>query len=110
MTFGSTQRPEGFRELEQLRRLTNVIRLGRVQHIGETEIVLDDGAVPTSADTAHIDCTADGSCNGLISCPPGLPCTVHCSGSGSCFQYIDCTAATACLINCEEHINGFEPI
>ena len=47
-------------ELEQLRRITNVIRLGRVQRIDATEIVLDGGTVPTSVDTAHIDCTADG--------------------------------------------------
>lgn len=47
-------------ELEQLRRLKNVVRLGRVRRIDATEIVLDDGTMPTSADTAHIDCTADG--------------------------------------------------
>ncbi len=47
-------------ELEQLRRIKNVIRLGRVQRIDATEIVLDDGTMPTTADTAHIDCTADG--------------------------------------------------
>jgi hypothetical protein len=47
-------------ELEQLRRITNVVRLGRVQRIDATEIVLDEGAVPTTVNTAHIDCTADG--------------------------------------------------
>ena len=47
-------------ELEQLRRITNVIRLGRVQRIDATEIVLDDGVVPTTAATAHVDCSADG--------------------------------------------------
>ena len=47
-------------ELEQLRRITNVIRFGRVQRIDPTEIVLDEGAVETTLDTAHIDCTADG--------------------------------------------------
>ena len=47
-------------ELEQLRRITNVIRMGRVQRIDATEIVLDEGTVPTSPNTAHIDCTADG--------------------------------------------------
>lgn len=47
-------------ELVQLRRISDVVRLGRVQRIGINQIVLDDGVVPTSSDTAHIDCTADG--------------------------------------------------
>ena len=47
-------------ELEQLRRITNVIRMGRVQRIDATEIVLDEGSVATTPNTAHIDCTADG--------------------------------------------------
>ena len=47
-------------ELEQLRRITNVTRLGRVQRIDATEIVLDEGTVPTTTNTVHIDCTADG--------------------------------------------------
>jgi hypothetical protein len=47
-------------ELEQLQRIENVIRLGRVQSIGSDEIQLDQGSVATSATTLHIDCTADG--------------------------------------------------
>jgi hypothetical protein len=47
-------------ELEQLRRIANVTRLGRVQRIDATEMVLDGGTVPTTTSTAHIDCTADG--------------------------------------------------
>ena len=47
-------------ELEQLRRIGQVVRLGRVQRIGPTEIQLDDGVVETSTDTVHVDCTADG--------------------------------------------------
>lgn len=47
-------------ELDQLRRITNVVRLGRVQRIDIDQIVLDDGTISTSAHTAHIDCTADG--------------------------------------------------
>ena len=47
-------------ELESLRTVTNVVRLGRVKHIGAGEIVLDDGAIPTSTDILHVDCTADG--------------------------------------------------
>lgn len=47
-------------ELEQLRRIENVIRLGRVQRIGTETITLDQGEVPTGADTLHVNCTADG--------------------------------------------------
>ena len=47
-------------ELVELRRIKNVVRMGRVQSIGIDEIVLDNGTVPTTPDTLHIDCTADG--------------------------------------------------
>jgi len=47
-------------ELAELATITNVIRLGRVQEITESEIVLERGTVPTSGQTLHIDCTADG--------------------------------------------------
>ena len=47
-------------ELEQLRRITGVIRQGRVTRIGTERIELESGDVPTQADTLHIDCSADG--------------------------------------------------
>lgn len=47
-------------ELEQLRRIKNLVRLGRVRSIGVDEIVLDDGTIPTTANTFHVDCSADG--------------------------------------------------
>lgn len=47
-------------ELAALKTVTNVIRMGRVKRIAQTEIVLDDGTIPTSPGTVHIDCTADG--------------------------------------------------
>lgn len=47
-------------ELEQLRRITNVIRMGRAQRIETDRIVLDEGTVPTTANAFHVDCTADG--------------------------------------------------
>lgn len=47
-------------ELDQLRRIENVVRLGRVQRIEADRIVLDDGEIPTDADTVHVDCSADG--------------------------------------------------
>lgn len=47
-------------ELEQLQRIKNVVRLGRVQRIDGAQIVLDEGTIPTTANTFHVDCTADG--------------------------------------------------
>ena len=47
-------------ELEQLRRIDNIVRLGRVLRIDESEIVLDHGTIPTGPDVLHIDCSADG--------------------------------------------------
>ena len=65
--FDANVRPTMYRcatvtqaELEQMRRINDVIRLGRVQHIEADRIVLDEGEVPTSADTLHVDCSADG--------------------------------------------------
>jgi hypothetical protein len=47
-------------ECEQLRRVRNIIRLGHVQQIERDRIVLNGGTVPTSPETLHIDCSADG--------------------------------------------------
>lgn len=47
-------------ELSELRRVDNVVRLGRVERIDRDEIVLAEGRVPTSNAHLHIDCTADG--------------------------------------------------
>lgn len=47
-------------ELAELRRITNVIRLGRVERIDRDEIVLQNGTVPTGPDQVHVDCTAPG--------------------------------------------------
>ncbi len=48
------------KELTALRSIASIIRMGRVNEIREDEIILEDGAIPTSADELHIDCTADG--------------------------------------------------
>jgi hypothetical protein len=47
-------------ELEQLRRIENVVRLGHVRRIGRTDIVLDKGAIATSPDRVHVHCAAAG--------------------------------------------------
>jgi hypothetical protein len=48
-------------ELEQLRRITDVVRLGRVRRIETDRIVLQHGIVPADAGTLYIDCSADGA-------------------------------------------------
>jgi hypothetical protein len=45
-------------ELDQLRRINDIVRLGHVRSIGATQIVLDQGTVPADPDTLYIDCSA----------------------------------------------------
>lgn len=50
-------------ELEQLRRIKNVVRMGRVQKITANEIVLEQGTMETKADYLHVDCSASAISN-----------------------------------------------
>lgn len=45
-------------EVEQLRRITHVIRMGRVTAVESDRLVLEGGDVPIAPDTLCIDCTA----------------------------------------------------
>jgi hypothetical protein len=47
-------------ELGQLRRIEDVVRLGRVRRIERRAIVLDQGSIPTSPDHLHVHCAAYG--------------------------------------------------
>jgi len=47
-------------ELEQVRTIDNVVRLGHVQRIEHDRIVLEDGTIPTSPDHVHVHCAAYG--------------------------------------------------
>jgi hypothetical protein len=47
-------------EIELLRRIQNVHRLGHVRSIERDRIVLDEGSVPTSPGQLHIHCAAPG--------------------------------------------------
>ncbi|HYF45789.1 MAG TPA: FAD/NAD(P)-binding protein, partial [Acidimicrobiales bacterium] len=47
-------------EVEGLRRIEDVVRLGHVRRIELDRIVLDDGSVPTSPDRLHVHCAAPG--------------------------------------------------
>ncbi len=47
-------------ELSVLQRLPHKVRMGRVRRIDPTQIVLEEGVLPTHEDVLHIDCTAHG--------------------------------------------------
>jgi hypothetical protein len=47
-------------ELEQLRRIEDVIRLGRVRRLERDAIRLEHGDIPTSRDSLHVHCAAIG--------------------------------------------------
>ncbi len=53
-------------ELDSLRKIKNVVRLGRVKRVGRTQIELQDGVIDTSADHLHIDCSATAITNKKI--------------------------------------------
>jgi hypothetical protein len=47
-------------EIEQLRRIEGVVRLGKVRRIESDRIVLDGGTIPTSPRHLHVHCAAEG--------------------------------------------------
>jgi hypothetical protein len=57
-------------ELERvaLRSIENVVRMGRVLHVGASEIKLEQGAIATDARQIHVDCSAPG-----LGLPPASP-------------------------------------
>jgi hypothetical protein len=48
------------REVDQLRRVHDIVRLGRVERIEADEIVLRDGTIPTSPGHLHVHCASSG--------------------------------------------------
>jgi len=44
----------------QLRRIENVVRLGKVRRLETDRIVLDEGTIPTSPHHLHVHCAAQG--------------------------------------------------
>ncbi|MFK8026409.1 MAG: NAD(P)/FAD-dependent oxidoreductase [Ilumatobacter sp.] len=50
-------------ELEQLRRVSNVVRMGHVQSITTDEIVFADGSLPTTTKDVFVDCSATAIMN-----------------------------------------------
>jgi len=50
------------REMEKIARITQIVRLGRIVKIDESEILFTSGdKIPTSPSTLHIDCSAAGT-------------------------------------------------
>lgn len=47
-------------ELDSLRRVTDVVRLGHVKHLTETAVEFDGDTMPTTPRTVFVDCSADG--------------------------------------------------
>jgi hypothetical protein len=58
----------GVWELELLRTIELVIRLGHIRHVAENEIVLDGGVVPLERDSLVVHCAASG-----LRYPPMVP-------------------------------------
>jgi hypothetical protein len=57
MFKGSTMAPK---EIDRLREVDDVVRLGRVQQLTSTSVGLDQGAVPALPGEVFVDCTAEG--------------------------------------------------
>ncbi|MFZ4746971.1 MAG: NAD(P)-binding protein [Sphingomonas sp.] len=55
-------------EIDELRRITDVVRMGRVQSISTEAMVLDHGTVAVAPDTLFVDCTASA-----VEIRPALP-------------------------------------
>lgn len=47
-------------EIAALRRIKNVVRMGRVQQIESGRVTLDEGSFTTQANTLYVNCSADG--------------------------------------------------
>ena len=47
-------------ELDALRRIKNVVRVGRVRRLGTNHIIFDDSSIVTDARQVYVDCTAEG--------------------------------------------------
>lgn len=45
-------------EMEQLRRIKNIVRKGRVQSLEKDRIIFKEGSIPTTTEHIHVDCSA----------------------------------------------------
>jgi hypothetical protein len=75
MRFDTCVEPTVFRcatmtraELNELRRIESVVRLGRIKTIEPTRILLEGGTIAADPDALYVDCSANG-----IPAPPPMP-------------------------------------
>jgi len=78
--------------------------------VGSADAMMSIDATPCpaectscSGDLCTIDCNADDSCAGGVTCPVGLRCEVICSGDSACAGNVDCEDATECSITCSSN-------
>ncbi|MEM7271032.1 MAG: NAD(P)-binding protein [Pseudomonadota bacterium] len=50
-------------ELEELRKVTNIVRMGRITALEADRIVLEQGEIPTGPNELHVDCSASAVTN-----------------------------------------------
>jgi len=50
-------------ELDELRRVANVVRMGRVERVEPDRVVFAEGSIPVTPDHLHIDCSASAISN-----------------------------------------------
>ena len=62
-------------ELEQLRRITDVVRMGHLRRIEPGKLVLDGGDVAMDGSALYVDCTADGA--EKVPATAGFRCRAH---------------------------------
>lgn len=99
-------------ELDLLRRIKNVVRLGHVREIGSDMITLDQGQVPTTTRTLHIHCAARGLARPALRpiFEPGRITVQPFIWGFACFQFAMLGAAEAMLGSDEEKNRLFPPI
>lgn len=99
-------------ELELVRRIKNVIRLGHVQKIGQDAITLDQGRVSTSLQTLHIHCAARGLPRPALRpiFEPGRITVQPFMWGFACYQFALLGAAEALLNNDADKNRLFPPI
>jgi hypothetical protein len=99
-------------ELELLRRIGDVVRMGRVRRIERDQIVLDEGRVPTSGDTVHVHCAARGLARAALRpiFEPGLLTVQPFLWSFACFQFAMLGVAEATIESDEEKNRLCPPI
>src|SRR5262249_54770368 len=66
-TMAKTPTPRAW-ELDLLRTIEHVVRMGHVRHVAGREIVLDGGSVPLAPDSLVVHCAASG-----LQYPPLVP-------------------------------------